>query len=83
MSILPETLRALLPPFIFSLLLPYLEHCLRVISEALYLQLIRRHPNHLLVQLYQHLDLAPSKTLARIFITRAVPAPRRSILCRV
>ena len=59
MSILPETLRALLPPFIFSLLLPYLEHCLRVISEALYLQLIRRHPNHLLVQLYQHLDLAP------------------------
>jgi len=59
MSILPETLRALLPPFIFSLLLPYLEHCLRVISETLYLQLIRRHPNHLLVQLSQHLDLTP------------------------
>lgn len=59
MSILPETLRALLPPFIFSLLLPYLEHCLRVISEALYLQLIHRHPTHLLVQLSQQLDLAP------------------------
>jgi IS5 family transposase len=49
----------IIPPFVLKLIIAYLAPLLEWFSALIYADLIGRAPDHLLVKLSQHLDLAP------------------------
>lgn len=82
---------SIIPPFVQNVIIAYTALLLDWFSERVYADLIRRAPDHLLVQLHPHLDLAPLEEACASFhhgsgpgkpVTHIVPRLVRALLVK-
>ena len=82
---------SIIPPFLQNAIIAYTTPLLNWFSERVYVDLIQRAPDHLLVQLRQHVDLAPLEAACASFhhdsgpgkpITHTVPRLVRALLVK-
>ena len=82
---------SIIPSFLQNVIIAYIAPLLDWFSERVYADLIRRAPDHLLVQLHQHLDLVPLEETCASFhhpsgpgrpVTHTVPRLVRALLVK-
>ena len=82
---------SIIPPFVQNVIIAYIAPLLDWFSERVYADLIRRASDHLLVQLHDHLDLAPLEEACASFhhssgpgkpATHTVPRLVRALLVK-
>jgi len=64
---------SIIPSFVQQVITAYSDHLLGWFSARVYADLIKRAPDHLLVQLHDHLDLAPLEEACASFHHRSGP----------
>jgi len=67
---------SIIPDFVLSLVATYLTSLLYWFSDQIYADLLKRDPEHLLVKLHAHLDLAPLETTCAGFHHTSGPGAR-------